>query len=121
MNNEIKEILEHIQYVIDEDDYWEVTKATLKPLSDYITNLQQENERLKDNYNRLYNEDCKLREQHNINDISLLDENYDYKSRIDKAIEYFKYQLENLDFYEDTKAKMLCAMGITLLQNGGEE
>lgn len=44
-----------------------------------------------------------------------------YKSRCEKAIEYFKYQLENLDFYEDTKAKMLCAMGITLLQNGSDE
>ena len=33
-----------------------------------------------------------------------------------KAIEYFKYQLEQLDFYEDTKAKMLCAMGIVILQ-----
>lgn len=41
--------------------------------------------------------------------------------RIDKAIEYFKYQLDNLDFYEDTKAKMLCAMGITLLQEGDKE
>lgn len=40
---------------------------------------------------------------------------------IRKAIEYFKYQLENLDFYEDTKAKMLCAMGITLLQNGSDK
>ena len=40
---------------------------------------------------------------------------------IDEAIEYFKYQLDNLDFYEDTKAKMLCAMGITLLQEGDKE
>ena len=43
------------------------------------------------------------------------------QQRIDKAIEYFKYQLDNLDFYEDTKAKMLCAMGITLLQEGDKE
>lgn len=43
------------------------------------------------------------------------------QKRIDKAIEYFKYQLENLDFYEDTKARMLCAMGITLLQNGSDD
>ena len=40
---------------------------------------------------------------------------------IDETIEYFKYQLDNLDFYEDTKAKMLCAMGITLLQEGDKE
>ena len=43
------------------------------------------------------------------------------QEKIDKAIEYFKYQLDNLDFYEDTKAKMLCAMGITLLQEGDKE
>ena len=43
------------------------------------------------------------------------------EDRIDKAIEYFKYQLDNLDFYKDTKAKMLCAMGITLLQEGDKE
>lgn len=43
------------------------------------------------------------------------------KSKNAKAIEYFKYQLDNLNFYEDTKAKMLCAMGITLLQEGDKE
>lgn len=47
MNDEIKEILEHIQYVIDEDDYWEVTKVTLKPLLDYINNLYLDNTLLK--------------------------------------------------------------------------
>lgn len=134
---------------------------------DLITNLQQKEELLRQeigdvrkafdclqrNYDRIYNENCKLREEHNITDISLLDENYklkqenerlkeaiaelkaitkrptpidyammqkryeDCKSCCEKASEYFKYQLENLDFYEDTKARMLCAMGITLLQN----
>ena len=47
MNDEIKEILEHIQYVIDEDDYWEVTKETLKPLLDYINDLYLDNTMLK--------------------------------------------------------------------------
>ncbi len=51
---------------------------------------------------------------------NLQQEKEDYKSRCEKASEYFKYQLENLDFYEDTKARMLCAMGITLLQNGSD-
>lgn len=35
---------------------------------------------------------------------------------INKTIEYFKYQLEQLDFYKDTKSKMLCSMGIVLLK-----
>ena len=38
-----------------------------------------------------------------------------YKSRNEKTIKYLKYQLENLNFEEDIKAKMLCAMTIILL------
>jgi len=34
---------------------------------------------------------------------------------INETLEYAKYQLENFDFYEDTKAKMFCAMIITML------
>ena len=40
-----------------------------------IEELQQEYQQLEENYNRIYNENCKLREEHNITDISLLDEN----------------------------------------------
>ena len=39
----------------------------------------EENKRIKENYDRIYNENCKLREEHNINDISLLDENQKLK------------------------------------------
>ena len=45
----------------------------------YIKELQQENQQLKENYDRIYNENCKLREEHNITDISLLDENHQLK------------------------------------------
>ena len=41
-----------------------------------IKELKQENQKLKENYERIYNENCILREKHNINDIGLLDENY---------------------------------------------
>ncbi len=40
-----------------------------------IEQLQQEHQQLNENYNRIYNENCKLRKEHNITDISLLDEN----------------------------------------------
>ena len=40
---------------------------------------------------------------------------------IDEAMEYFKYHLDNLDFYKEPKAKMLCTMGIILLQEGDKE
>ena len=53
-----------------------------------IEQLQQENKQLKENYERIYNENCILREKHNISDIDLLDENYRLKQVIDKAIEF---------------------------------
>ena len=65
MKDEIKEILENIQYAIEEDDYWEVTKETLKPLLDYITNLQQEISHLRQNKARTleYIENNRIREK----------------------------------------------------------
>ena len=48
-------------------------------LEKYTIKLQQENKRIKENYDRIYNENCKLREEHNITDISLLDENQKLK------------------------------------------
>lgn len=47
---------------------------------------EEEHRKLQENYDRIYAENCKLREEHNINDISLLDENYRLKQVIDKAI-----------------------------------
>lgn len=41
---------------------------------------------------------------------------HEKEETINKTIEYFKYQLEQLDFYKDTKSKMLCSMGIVLLK-----
>ena len=71
---------------------------TINELVDYINKLQQENKQLKENYERTYNENCILREKHNINDIGLLDENYKLKQVIDKLIEYLqeKYNSSNL-------------------------
>ena len=60
----------------------------LDSADNYIKNLYLENQKLKENYERIYNEECILREKHNINDIDLLDENYKLKQIIDKAIEF---------------------------------
>lgn len=54
----------------------------------YIEQLQQENKILKENYEMIYNENCILREKHNINDIDLLDENKQLKEVIDKLDKY---------------------------------
>lgn len=53
-----------------------------------------EYDRLKAEYERIYNENCKLREQHNINDISLLDEN----NRLNNIINYIWQVFENGSF-----------------------
>lgn len=41
-----------------------------------IDRLNNELEEYKKDYDRIYTENCRLREKHNITDISLLDENY---------------------------------------------
>ena len=57
---------------------------------DEFEKLQQENKQLEENYDRIYNENCILREKHNINDIGLLDENYKLQKVINNAIEYLE-------------------------------
>ena len=47
---------------------------------------ERENKKLKKINNRLYNENCKLREEHNITDISLLDENYKLQQKYVNAV-----------------------------------
>jgi len=64
-----------------------------------IKTLLEENEKLKDNYERIYNENCILRENHNINDISLLDENEKLKSIIKEVRELAdKYEMGKYDY-----------------------
>ena len=55
----------------------ETTKAVIKELN-----------RLNKEYERIYNENCKLREEHNITDIKLLDEN----ERLNNIIEELKWK-----------------------------
>lgn len=73
--------------------------------------LEDEYEELKSNYDRIYNENCKLREDHNINDISLLDENYKLKERQQAFIEYLTSFIgllnNNPDFIEESQRDIL--------------
>ena len=68
----LEEILEEIDNKIIPNEHWNKIK-------DYITNLQEENEDLKDRLKVM---------EHFKN--SLLEENEDYKSRCEKAIEFIK-------------------------------
>ena len=98
MNDEIKEILDFKENA----DYKRLSCDEIKILRDYITNLQQENEKLKwdkEQLNSLVNS-C----QDEIRKLKELDENYpieeelaeayrreeDYKSRIEKTVEYIQ-------------------------------
>ena len=88
MKEEIKEILDNtLEYLegIDETRNTKIlTTIETNILLDYITNLQEENERLKiekqEEYNR-FNLMAKFRDK-------ALERTLIYKSRIDKAIEY---------------------------------
>ena len=98
---------------------WEENEDNLKcikSLKEQLESVINENQRLLKQWFEDNDKTVKL-----VSEKECYKSNYnDYKSRCEKGIEYFKYQLENLDFYEDTKARMLCAMGITLLQNGSD-
>lgn len=48
MNNDIKEILDLLKYCVEHNEYLEEPNMEKwKPLLDYITNLQEENKRLR--------------------------------------------------------------------------
>ncbi len=64
---------------------FELTDDGCKILLDYITNLQQENERLKLNHKQLKDID-KIA----ISNSKLIKEKEDYKQRIEKAVEYLE-------------------------------
>jgi len=97
MNKEIKEILENMKkWSVDGNLYFEINDEKAKLLYDYITNLQEENNRLNNQYDLMENS---------------LDEKQEV---IDKSIEYlntnsllnFEHNEEqNIDLITDTKAK----------------
>lgn len=85
-------------------------------LEKYTIKLLRKNKQIKENYDRIYNENCKLREEHNINDISLLDENQKLKDNWNKLKEwvnkYYDYYTNEKDYiggrlcFIDMKNKM---------------
>ena len=89
MSDEIKEILNKLR----SDDYYEKEyqksvyyERDLKKLEDYITNLQQENQTLQENNQAMQKEMVRVWEKE------------DYKSRVEKAIEYInKHKIEYID------------------------
>ena len=132
MNDEIREKqLNEVLYGLDyignkiknDDGKLELGINNCKLLLDYITNLQQENEELKKNQRYYKNGVFSLEYDKE----TLSDMVDDYKSRIDKAVEYIKEHIQKYDidgsigdfdeFDMLTKPNYL----LNILQNGGDE
>lgn len=130
MNDEIKEIIDCLELAVDSESY--------KILLNYITNLQQEIEKLNDDkrgmlvqlYKANDNRDKVKQENYELNRMCELygkslyyAELTDYKSRCEKAIEYIK---DNCSYEDDTKYCYddLCSSDVNdllnILQNGSE-
>ena len=70
-------------YVGDRNAFNEIVEDNQK-LKNEVVYSKVEIDRLNKEYERIYNENCKLREEHNITDIKLLDENNRLKNIIDE-------------------------------------
>ena len=91
MKDEIKIILDYFKMNCDLSD------EEVRKLLDYITNLQEENEEIKNTIDFI---DNKYKNTINYNE-KLIEYNQDYKLRIDKAVEYIKTSINNPQpFYE---------------------
>ena len=90
MNNEIKEILKSLQEDIENNVLIEVRGNYFKPLLEFIINLQQENERIKQPKIFIDTQDMEERYGEELYKEYLEKQVKDYKSRIEKAVEYVK-------------------------------
>ena len=66
-------------------------------LNKQLEEKDKEIDRLNKEYERIYNENCKLRENHNINDITLLDENERLNRIIDNIFKFMQNKYDNSD------------------------
>ena len=115
MTDEIKEILDNMKEISSFEyttDWFELNYEDIKLLLDYITNLQQEleeeNERLKEN--AIHND--KVVDKAKWNEMI-------YKSRCEKAIEYIKEHRRKDEFLNLNEWQTRDLLNI--LQNGSED
>lgn len=114
MNDEIREILDKIQNVVNHKEasynaLIETKAEDYKQLLDYITNLQEENENTKEKAK---------------NYLDIYEEMFDYKSRVEKAVDYIK---NNISWYYDEDLDESIYQDVVngddllnILQNGSE-
>lgn len=118
MNDEIKEILERIKTYPEK--LYCLSEKEKRILLDYITNLQQENERLKERV--AYLERSNNRREDTIIGLRFeVAEQEDYKSRCEKAIPILNniYMLDNVTITNNACEEIDKA--INTLQNGSED
>ena len=83
-------------YVGDRNAFNEIVEDNQK-LKNELVYSKVEIDRLDKEYERIYNENCKLRENHNINDITLLDENERLNRIIDNIFKFMQNKYDNSD------------------------
>lgn len=83
-------------YVGDRNAFNEIVEDNQK-LKNELVYSKVEINRLNKEYERIYNENCKLRENHNINDITLLDENERLNRIIDNIFKFMQNKYDNSD------------------------
>lgn len=83
-------------YVGDRNAFNEIVEDNQK-LKNELVYSKVEIDRLTKEYERIYNENCKLRENHNINDITLLDENERLNRIIDNIFKFMQNKYDNSD------------------------
>ena len=101
MNDEIKELLKHIE-ILDNTDYI-LHSDKAKALLDYITNLQQENDKLREQckqWKENHKAVCIQRDNILNNTVKDIEEQIDYKSRNEKAIDKLNTQLAFTSSYQ---------------------
>ena len=125
MKEEINKMIDNLQFISEQESASiTITQDGCKEILDYITNLEQENKRLKfylsvksNEYDSL-EKATKLIGEYKDN----LESGYeDYKSRIDKAIERLKKIQENAIKYEVYHDASICQDLINTLTGGNEE
>ena len=96
-------------YVGDRNAFNEIVEDNQK-LKNELVYSKVEIDRLNKEYERIYNENCKLRENHNINDITLLDENERLNNIINGLEEYIKPYLYMLNGIQDRDIYEQCQL-----------
>ena len=120
MNDEIKEILLEIESLFEVSEAPEHILEGFAKIKDYITNLQQENERLNEILVWKQNRESELFTIESVlkTNKQLYDERNIYKSRCEKGIQYMKEN--NFHYMNEYALERFRNDLLNILQNGSD-